>query len=120
VREALEKNPEYARARAELAAERERIPQAGALGDPTLTLGIQNDGFQRIEIGNMETSFWQVMVTQPIPWRQAGLREEVARSTASGRGALRGSAHHHGGGSGRTSTSRSYAVSWSPGDLDVL
>ncbi len=84
VRESLEKNPEYARARAELAAERERIPQAGALGDPTLTLGIQNDGFQRIEIGNMGTSFWQVMVTQPLPWPgKRGLREDVARSTAS-------------------------------------
>lgn len=84
VRETLEKNPEYARARAELAAERERIPQAGALGDPTLTLGIQNDGFKGIEIGKAETSFWQVGVTQPIPWPgKRGLREEVARSTAS-------------------------------------
>jgi cobalt-zinc-cadmium efflux system outer membrane protein len=84
VRETLEKNPEYARARAELTAERERIPQVGALADPTLTLGIQNDGFKRIEIGNMGTSFWQVMVTQPLPWPgKRGLREEVARSTAS-------------------------------------
>src|SRR5690349_14529598 len=64
VREALESSPEYAAARASVAADRERVAQAGALGDPTLTLGIQNDGFQRIEIGNMETSFWQVMVTQ--------------------------------------------------------
>ncbi len=84
VREAIEHNPECARSRAELAAERERIPQAGALADPTLTLGIQNDGFKRIEIGNMETSFWQVMVTQPLPWPgKRGLREEVARSAAS-------------------------------------
>ncbi len=84
VRESLEKNPEYARARAELAAERERIPQAGALGDPTLMLGIQNDGFRGIEIGSAETSFWQVVVTQPIPWPgKRGLREDVARSTAS-------------------------------------
>jgi outer membrane protein TolC len=84
LREALEKNPEYARGRAEIAAERERIPQAGALADPTLTFGIQNDGFERIEIGNMETSFWQVMLTQPLPWPgKRGLREEVARSTAS-------------------------------------
>jgi outer membrane protein, heavy metal efflux system len=84
VRETLEKNPEYARARAQVAAERERIPQAGALPDPMLSLGIQNDGFRRIEIGNMETSFWQVMVTQPLPWPgKRGLREEVARSTAS-------------------------------------
>jgi outer membrane protein, heavy metal efflux system len=84
VGEALDHNPECAQSRAQLAAERERIPQAGALGDPTLTLGIQNDGFKRIEIGNMETSFWQVMITQPLPWPgKRGLREDVARSTAS-------------------------------------
>ncbi len=40
VREALEHSPELARGQAELAAERERIPQAGALPDPTLSLGI--------------------------------------------------------------------------------
>src|SRR3990172_10370385 len=84
VGEALEKKPEYARARSAVAAERERVPQAGALPDPTLTLGIQNDGFRDIEIGNMETSFWQVMVTQPFPWPgKRGLREDVAKGAAS-------------------------------------
>ncbi len=83
VRDALERSPEYARARAEVAAERERIPQAGALADPTLTLGIQNDGFRRIEIGTMETSFWQVMITQPLPWPgKRGRRESAARAQA--------------------------------------
>ena len=84
VREAMEHNPECARSRAELAAERERIPQAGALADPTLTLGIQNDGFKSIQIGTAETSFWLVMITQPLPWPgKRGLREDVARSAAS-------------------------------------
>jgi outer membrane protein TolC len=84
VRDALDKSPEYARAHAEVAAERERIPQAGALPDPTLTLGIQNDGFKGIEIGNMETSFWQVMVTQPLPWPgKRDLRAGAARAQAS-------------------------------------
>ena len=46
VREALARSREYAQATASLAAEQERIVQAGALPDPTLTLGIQNDGFQ--------------------------------------------------------------------------
>src|SRR5919198_1334780 len=88
VGEALEKSPEYARARAELAAERERISQSGALPDPTLSLGIQNDGFQRIEIGNMETSFWQVMLTQPLPWPgKRGAREDAARAQAEAVGA---------------------------------
>lgn len=84
VREALERSPEAARARAEVAAERLRAPQLGAMPDPMLTLGIQNDGFKSIQIGTMETSFWQVMVTQPIPWPgKRGARAEAARARAS-------------------------------------
>ena len=72
-------SPEVAQARADVDAERARIPQAGALADPTLSLGIQNDGFKSIEIGTMETSFWSVGVTQPLYWPgKRGLREEVA------------------------------------------
>jgi cobalt-zinc-cadmium efflux system outer membrane protein len=84
VREALEKSPEYARARATVAAERERVPQAGALADPTLSLGIQNDGFKEIQIGKMDTSYFQIMVTQPLPWPgKRGARERAARAQAS-------------------------------------
>jgi cobalt-zinc-cadmium efflux system outer membrane protein len=81
VREALERSPEIAREAANVRAERDRVPQAGALPDPTLTLGIQNDGFQSIQIGTMETSYWQVMLTQPIPWPgKLGARGDVARA----------------------------------------
>jgi outer membrane protein TolC len=81
VREALERSPEVARETATVAAERARIPQVGSLPDPTLTLGIQNDGFQSIQIGTMETSYWQVMVTQPFPWPgKQGAREAVAEA----------------------------------------
>jgi len=84
VREALEKSPEYAGARAAFEAERERGPQAGALPDPTLVLGIQNDGFQSIQIGVMETSFYQIMLTQPLPWPgKLGARERAANAQAS-------------------------------------
>jgi len=84
VGEALAHSPEYAQAKAELSAEEERVPQAGALPDPTVTLGIQNDGFRGLEIGTMETSFWQVMVTQPLPWPGKRVRrEEAARAQAS-------------------------------------
>ncbi len=80
VREALESRPELKQARSTVEAERERVPQAGALPDPTLSLGIQNDGFKQINIGVMETSFWQVAITQPIPWPgKRGLRSDVAR-----------------------------------------
>ena len=80
IQEAVDRNPDLARARALLEAEKERIPQAGALPDPSLSLGIQNDGFKRIEVGQMETSYYQVMVTQPLPWPgKRGLRSDIAR-----------------------------------------
>jgi len=79
VREALENRPEVRQARAQVEAENARVPQAGALPDPTLTLGIQNDGFREIQIGKMETSYWQVMASQSFPWfGKRGLREEAA------------------------------------------
>lgn len=77
--EALEKNPDLARGRALVEAEKERIPQAKALPDPSLGIGIQNDGFKRIEIGRMETSWYQLSLTQPIPWPgKRQLRGEIA------------------------------------------
>jgi cobalt-zinc-cadmium efflux system outer membrane protein len=68
VEQALSSSPEIGRAEAAARAEGARAPQVGSLPDPTLTLGIQNDGFNGIQIGTMETSYWQVMLTQPIPW----------------------------------------------------
>jgi outer membrane protein TolC len=79
VSEVLARSPERFRAEAEVAAEQERVPQAGALPDPTLLLGIQNDGFKSIQIGTAETSFWQVLLTFPLTWPgKPGLREDVA------------------------------------------
>lgn len=77
--EAAAASPDVAQARAVVEAERARIPQAGAFQDPSLTLGIQNDGFKHIEIGTMGTSFFNIMVTQPFYWPgKQGLREQVA------------------------------------------
>lgn len=77
--EAAAASPEVAQARAGLEAERARVPQAGALPDPSLTLGIQNDGFKRINIGTMDTSFFNIMLTQPLYWPgKRDLREQVA------------------------------------------
>ncbi len=84
VEQALKSSPEIGRAEATAKAEGERAPQVGSLPDPTLTLGIQNDGFNGIQIGTMETSYWQVMLTQPIPWPgKLSAREAAARSQAS-------------------------------------
>ena len=80
IQEALAQNPDLAKASALVAAERERIPQAKALPDPTLSVGLQNDGFKKLQIGEMETSYYQVMVTQPLPWPgKRALRGDVAR-----------------------------------------
>jgi outer membrane protein TolC len=84
VEQALKASPDIGRAEASARAEGERAPQVGSLPDPTLTLGIQNDGFNGIQIGTMETSYWQVMLTQPIPWPgKLSAREAAARSQAS-------------------------------------
>ena len=86
--EAAAASPEVAQSRASVKAESARIPQAGALPDPSLSLGIQNDGFRRINVGRMETSFLNIQLTQPLFWPgKRGLREQVAtleerRSTA--------------------------------------
>ena len=83
IRESLARRPELRQADALVQAERERVPQAGAWQDPVLTLGLQNDGFNGLQIGKMDTSYYQVMVTQPIPWPgKNGLRSEVASSGA--------------------------------------
>ena len=84
VDEAIAARPELREAEAAARAERERVPQAGALPDPLLTLGIQNDGFSGLQIGKMETSYWQVMLTQGLPWPgKRGLRTDVARQSAA-------------------------------------
>ncbi|MDD5306817.1 MAG: TolC family protein [Deltaproteobacteria bacterium] len=68
VKEALERRPELAQARATIQADLARVPQASALPDPVLSLGIQNDGFSAIRIGEMETSYLTVMASQTFPW----------------------------------------------------
>lgn len=81
VAETLARSPDHARARADVDAERQRVPQAGALPDPTLILGIQNDGFNGIQIGVQPTSFWQVLMNVPLSWPgKRGLREGVAEA----------------------------------------
>ncbi len=79
VKEAMERRPELVQARAQIHAEGERIPQSRALPDPTLSLGIQNDGFTGIQIGKMETSFLAVTASQTFPWTgKRELRAETA------------------------------------------
>lgn len=75
LREALASRPELAQAQATVKADQARVPQAGALPDPVLSLGIQNDGFKGLQIGTMESSYWSIAATQTFPWYgKRGLR----------------------------------------------
>ena len=83
--EAMSRRPELTQVRERLTADRERVSQTGALPDPVFTAGIQNDGFDRIEVGTMETSFYSFMLTQGIPFPgKLGLKQDVARLAAEG------------------------------------
>ena len=83
IEQSLAARPELRQAQEQVHAERQRIPQAGALPDPVLSLGIQNDGFDSIQVGKMETSFYQIMLSQGVPWPgKRGLRTDVARLAA--------------------------------------
>jgi cobalt-zinc-cadmium efflux system outer membrane protein len=84
IKESLAVVPELAQAEHLVRAEVERAPQAGALPDPMLQLGIQNDGFSSIEIGKMPTSYISMMVSETFPWPgKLHLGEEVAKLGAS-------------------------------------
>jgi outer membrane protein TolC len=79
IAESLAARPEIAAAEATLAARGEAVPQAGALPDPMLEVGIQNDGFSQLQIGTMENSTVTLMATQALPWPgKRGLRTEIA------------------------------------------
>ena len=79
VSDALATRPELAGARASADADLELVPQAGALPDPVLSLGIQNDGFSEIQIGEMDSSYWLIMASQTFPWHgKRGLKGDIS------------------------------------------
>ena len=83
VEESVAARPELREAQALARAERERVPQAGALPDPVVTLGVQNDGFDGLKIGEMESSYYLLMVSQGVPWPgKLWLRTDLARLAA--------------------------------------
>lgn len=63
-------------------AEQARVPQASALPEPMLQVGVQNDGFTRWEVGSMATSYVSIMASQTIPWPgKLRLRAQLAESS---------------------------------------
>lgn len=79
VEDALGARPELAQARAELRAAQERVPQAQSWPDPMLQVGVQNDSFDKWQVGKMETSWLLFMASQTIPFPgKPGLRADIA------------------------------------------
>lgn len=83
IKQSLAALPDLAKARALAQADRERAVAVGAYPDPMLQLGIQNDGFSKLEIGKMETSWYSIMISQTFPWPgKLPLRSEIAEISA--------------------------------------
>lgn len=81
VREALEARPELHQAQAQTRAAKERVGQAETWSDPTLEVGVQNDGFTRWNVGRMEMSWVSFMARQTIPFPgKTKLRGDVVRA----------------------------------------
>lgn len=77
--QSLAARPELAQSVALVHAEEARVSQVAALPDPTLQLGVQNDGFTSVELGRMDTSFVSLMASQTFPWPgKRGLRQALA------------------------------------------
>jgi cobalt-zinc-cadmium efflux system outer membrane protein len=81
--QSLAVRPELAQAGAAASAERDRVSQVGALPDPMLQLGVQNNGFTSWQIGTDPMSFYSTMASQTFPWPgKLRLRSTVAALAA--------------------------------------
>jgi len=86
IREALERNPEVQMAARMVEAKNARVPRAGALPDPVLMYGVENEGrpvpFETLGTNGFSDVY--VGITQEIPFHgKRGLREKVAGEEAS-------------------------------------
>jgi outer membrane protein, heavy metal efflux system len=81
--ESLAARPEIRAAEATLRAERERIPRASALPDPSFNVAFQNESFTDITLGDSEDTFFIVMGTQVFPWfPKLNLASDIASADA--------------------------------------
>ncbi len=79
----LEQNPTLAVARASAEAVRQRVPQAGALADPRLSIGLVNLPSSSLSLDKDPMSQLQIGFSQPLPFPgKRALDEEVAQFRA--------------------------------------
>jgi outer membrane protein, heavy metal efflux system len=85
IREALKNSPELLVSESRVSASRYRIPQAKALPDPMFMFGYQNEGFERITLGEEQGAQGMFSLSQMFPFPgKLGLKGEMAsRDTES-------------------------------------
>jgi outer membrane protein TolC len=89
VEEALEKNPEILRAKAEWEAATKRPSQAGSLPDPIVGVGWRNVRFDRITLTEDPNSMVTFSFSQEFPFPgKLSLREQIAKEEAQAQGKL--------------------------------
>ncbi|MDA8087039.1 MAG: TolC family protein [Nitrospiraceae bacterium] len=82
--EALEHNPGLAAYKFKAEADERRIPQQKSLPDPMVSVGYQNEGWDRYSFGDRQMSMWNFAASQTFPYPgKLGLKGKVAESRAA-------------------------------------
>lgn len=83
IHEAVKNNPEIQSAQAGVDVARFKIPQAGALPDPMVMAGYQNEGYNSYTFGDAPDAQWMFSVSQMFPfWGKRALKGEMATRDA--------------------------------------
>lgn len=86
IKESVEARPEIKREAAAARGDRERGAEAQAFDDPMLEVGIQNEGFSGIMVGEDPMSYYSFGLKQTLPWwGKRGLKGDVAELSAKQR-----------------------------------
>jgi outer membrane protein, heavy metal efflux system len=89
VTEALNKSPEILVSETKVSASEYRIPQARSLPDPMFMFGYQNEGFDKITIGEEPNAMGMFSLSQMFPfWGKRDLKEQMAARDADSLKAL--------------------------------
>ncbi len=83
LKNALTKNHEILMMEHRVKGAKHRISQSGALPDPMLMFGYQNEGWSRFTLGEMQGAQWAFSVSQSLPFPgKLSLKKEVAEKEA--------------------------------------
>jgi outer membrane protein, heavy metal efflux system len=83
IQEVIKNSPEIQAAQAGVNVAQYKIPQAGALPDPMVMVGYQNDGYNGYSWGESNFAYWMFSASQMFPfWGKRDLKGEMATREA--------------------------------------